>query len=68
MDMSFKEKSTWISLVSTLLIFGYYFANIIVLSITPIEVAKIAAAELLLKAIVFITIVEIVFQGMLAMI
>ena len=64
--MSFKEKSTWISLVSTLLIFGYYFANIIALRDTPIELAKVAAAGLLLEAVILITIVEIIFQGMLA--
>jgi hypothetical protein len=65
MDMSFKEKSTWTPLISTLLIFGYYFTNMIALSGTPIEAAKIAVAGLLFQAIVFITIVEIVFQGML---
>jgi hypothetical protein len=48
------------------LIFSNYFSNIIALSDVPIEVAKIAAAGLLFKAVVFITIVEIVFQGMLA--
>ena len=66
MDMSFKEKSTWISLVSTVLIFGYYFINIIALRDVPLEIAKVAAAGLLLEAIILITIVEIIFQGMLA--
>lgn len=66
MEMSFEEKSTWISLVSTALIFGYYFVNILNLGHLPLGVAKLAAAGLLLQAAVFIVIVEIVFQGMLA--
>ena len=40
MDMSFKEKSHWISLVSTICIFGYYFYSIVMLTGIPIEEAK----------------------------
>ncbi|MFT6898677.1 MAG: putative membrane protein [Paraglaciecola sp.] len=47
MDMSFKEKSTWISLFSTVLIFGYYFINLIGLTELPGAQAKTAAGDLL---------------------
>lgn len=66
MDMSFREKSIWISLISTLLIFGGYFLNILSLGGVSAEVAQSAALGLFLRALVLIIIVEIVFQGMLA--
>ena len=66
MNMSFKEKSIWISLISTVLIFGDYFLNVITLGGLPEEVAKSAALGLSLRTIFLIIIVEIVFQGMLA--
>lgn len=67
MDMSFKEKSAWISLVSTLLIFGYYFYHVFGLTNLPTEEAKSVIAGLALKAIILIIIVESVFHGMLSM-
>ena len=67
MDMSFREKSIWISLVSTILIFGDYFLNLLSLSGFPVDVAKSAALGLFLRSIFFIIVVEIVFQGMLAL-
>jgi hypothetical protein len=66
MNMSFREKSIWISLISTLLIFGDYFLNIIALGNLPEQVAKTAALELSIRAFVLIIIVEIIFQSMLA--
>jgi hypothetical protein len=66
MNMSFREKSIWISLISTLLIFGDYFLNIIALGNLPEQVAKTAALELSIRAFVLIIIVEIIFQTMLA--
>jgi hypothetical protein len=66
MSMSFREKSIWISLISTLLIFGDYFFNIIALGNLPEQVAKTAALELSIRAFVLIVIVEIIFQTMLA--
>lgn len=66
MNMSFREKSIWISLIATLLIFGDYFLNIISLSGLPADVAKTAALGLSLRAFFLIIIVEIIFQGMLA--
>jgi hypothetical protein len=66
MNMSFREKSIWISLIFTLLIFGDYFLNIIALGNLPEQVAKTAALELSIRAFVLIIIVEIIFQSMLA--
>jgi heme/copper-type cytochrome/quinol oxidase subunit 3 len=66
MEMSFKEKSAWISLISTLCIFGYYFYNIAMLQGEPLEQAKDAALALLSKAIILSIIVEVVFHSMLA--
>ncbi|MEP1447330.1 MAG: hypothetical protein ABJK37_14600 [Paraglaciecola sp.] len=64
--MSFREKSIWISLISTLLIFGDYFLNILFLGGVSEEIAQSAALGLFLRALVLIIIIEIVFQGMLA--
>ncbi|MDC0603483.1 hypothetical protein OAP14_10780 [Aliiglaciecola sp.] len=66
MDMSFKEKSAWISLFSTLGIFGYYFYNIALLHGAPAELAKEAALELLLKAIILSVVVEVIFHSVLS--
>ncbi|GAC16513.1 hypothetical protein [Aliiglaciecola lipolytica] len=66
MDMSFKEKSHWISLVSTICIFGYYFYNIVMLAGVPVEEAKDIAKDLLIQAIVLSVLVEIILHTMLA--
>jgi hypothetical protein len=66
MNMSFREKSIWISLIATLLIFGDYFLNLISLGGLPADAAKTAALGLSLRALFLIIIVEIIFQGMLA--
>jgi hypothetical protein len=66
MSMSFREKSIWISLIATLLIFGDYFLNVISLGGLPADAAKTAALGLSLRALFLIIIVEIIFQGMLA--
>ena len=66
MNMSFREKSIWISLISTLLIFGDYFLSVIALANLSEAVAKTTALELSIRAFVLIIIVEIIFQSMLA--
>lgn len=66
MDLSFKEKSAWISFVSTLLIFGYYFYQLLHLRELPEVQALQVANELLFKTIVMSIIVETVFHSMLA--
>jgi hypothetical protein len=66
MDLSYKEKSVWISLISTIAIFGYYFFNVINLSYLAPEIAKVSAAGLAIQAIIMIIIVETLFQSLLA--
>lgn len=66
MNMSFREKSIWISLVSTVVIFGDYFINVLTLSGLPVEIAKATALELSVRALLLVIIVEVIFQGMLA--
>lgn len=66
MDMSFKEKSAWVSLISTVCIFGYYFYSIIMLIGVPVEVAKEAAKAYLIQAVILSVVVEIIFQSLLA--
>jgi hypothetical protein len=64
--MSFREKSIWISLIGTLLIFGNYFLNVISLGELPENEAKTMALELAVRAIFLIVFIEIVLQGLLA--
>ncbi len=66
MDMSFKEKSAWISLLTTIAIFGYYFFNIWGLSGVPEVEAREQAKDLLAYVIILTIIVETVFHSMLA--
>lgn len=66
MDMSFKEKSAWISLFSTVLIFGYYFYHVVGLGSLPGSEVKGVIASLALKTLILIIIVESVFHSMLA--
>lgn len=66
MDMSFKEKSAWISLLSTVLIFGYYFFQLLGLGNLPSDEVKQAVATLAVKTVVLIAVVEAVFHAMLA--
>ncbi|MFT6268054.1 MAG: hypothetical protein ACJAVV_000859 [Alphaproteobacteria bacterium] len=66
MDMSFKEKSAWISLLSTVSIFGYYFYNIFMLIGEPPEMAKEAAKDLLIQAVFLSIVVEATFHTVLA--
>lgn len=66
MDMSFKEKSAWISLFSTVLIFGYYFYHVVGLGSLPSSEVKGVIASLALKTLILIIIVESVFHSMLA--
>ena len=67
MNWSFREKSIWISLISTLLIFGDYFLNLIYLSGLSEVAAQSAVLGLSLRAVFLIIIVEIVFQGLLVL-
>ncbi|WJG09229.1 hypothetical protein [Aliiglaciecola sp. LCG003] len=64
--MSFKEKSTWISLISTLAIFGNYFYRVFELQGVPLEISKVAIVGLMINTVVLIIIVEALFHSMLA--
>lgn len=66
MDMSFKEKSTWISFFSTVAIFGYYFWQIIGLSGLPKEESAEQVLSLLIYVVILTVIVETLFQAMLS--
>jgi hypothetical protein len=66
MDMSLREKSTWLSLVSTLGLFGYYFYNIMALSGLPENDALNIALDLSIDIITAAVMIEILFQSLLA--
>ena len=66
MNMSFREKSIWISLISTLIVFGDYFFNVISFVGMPEELAKTITLELSIRALFLIILIEIIFQGLLA--
>ena len=66
--MSFKEKSTWVSLLATLLIFGNYTISVFSMdssSLSPDEMIEVALDNLS-SAIFFIIIFEIIFQSLIA--
>jgi len=66
--MSFKEKSTWASLLATLLIFGNYTISVFSMDssvLNPDEMIEVALDNLS-SAIFSIIIVEIIFQALIA--
>jgi len=68
MNMSFKEKSTWLSLLATLLIFGDYAISIFTMDanvLNPDEMVEVAMHNLS-SAVLLIIIVEIIFQSLIA--
>jgi uncharacterized membrane protein len=68
MNMSFKEKSTWASLLATLLIFGNYTISVFSMDssvLNPDEMIEVALDNLS-SAIFSIIIVEIIFQALIA--
>jgi uncharacterized membrane protein len=68
MNASFKEKSTWISLVATLLVFADYVWSVLYLSSASMSLEDQLALlkESLVSAIFLIILIEIVFQATLA--
>ena len=66
MDISFKERCVWVSFLVTLWIFGDYFFNLLGLSDLPAEQGKESALDLLGRAVLFVTILEIVFHSIIA--
>lgn len=66
MNMSFSEKSAWISLVTTVCVFGYYFARVLGFADLPQEQGATEAAKLLGSLLVVVIIIESIFHSMLA--
>lgn len=67
MNMSFKEKSTWLSLLATLLIFGNYAVSVFTMDssvLNPDEMIEVAMRNLS-SAVLFIIVVEIIFQTLI---
>ena len=63
--MSFQEKSIWISLGLTLLIFGSYFSTAFTVFQDP-EVSNSTLTGLFIGAIILVVIIQIVLQSALA--
>jgi uncharacterized membrane protein len=66
--MSFKEKSTWVSLLATLLIFGNYAISVFSMDSNVLNSEEMVevAMDNLSSAIFFLIIVEIIFQSLIA--
>ncbi|MFQ3207223.1 MAG: putative membrane protein [Glaciecola sp.] len=66
--MSFKEKSTWVSLLATLLIFGNYAISVFSMDSNVLNSDEMVevAMDNLSSAIFFLIIVEIIFQSLIA--
>ena len=68
MNMTFKEKSTWLSLLATLYIFGSYALSVFTMDHTVLNQDEMIdlAMDNLSSAILLIIIVEIIFQSLVA--
>lgn len=64
MNISFREKSLWISLVSTVLVFGYYLVRALHVRHHPEQTEQLLVT--FIGAIMFLVIVQIVLQSYLA--
>ncbi|MEA3286173.1 MAG: hypothetical protein U9Q77_02185 [Candidatus Marinimicrobia bacterium] len=65
MPVSFQERSLWISLISTLLIFGYYFVKVFSTLTNPDTIA-LNFGGLLVGVLFFISLIQIVLQSIVA--
>lgn len=68
MNMTFKEKSTWLSLIATLFIFGKYAVSVLTMDATVLNQEEMIdlAMDNLSAAILLIIIVEVIFQSLIA--
>ncbi len=68
MNMTFKEKSTWLSLFATLVIFGDYAISLFSMdaSVLSNEDMVDMALSYLGSAILYIIIIEVIFQSLIA--
>jgi len=67
MKMSFQEKSIWISLISTILIFGYYFTQAISVFNNP-DVHNTNLIGLFIGIIILVVIIQIASQTIVAIV
>lgn len=68
MNMTFKEKSTWLSLFVTLVIFGNYANSVFTMDpsmLNPEEMIDLAMDNLS-SAVLYLIIIEIIFQSLIA--
>lgn len=65
--MSFHEKSIWITLIVTLAVFGFYFAQAITVFTNP-ELPDENLIGLFIVVVVFVIILQIILQSILAII
>jgi hypothetical protein len=68
MNMTLKEKSTWLSLLATLVVFGFYTIRVFSIDMSSLseqEAIDVAMANLS-SAILYIIIIEIIFQSLIS--
>ena len=65
--MSFQEKGIWVSLISTLLLFGYYFSKAIGIYNNP-EVDDYSLIALFIGIVTLIVVIQIVLQSVIAIV
>lgn len=60
MNLSYREKIIWASLISTVLLFGYYFIQAFKVFTNP-DVENISLISLFLGVVIFITVIQVAF-------
>ncbi len=58
MNLSYREKIIWASLISTILIFGYYFIQAFKVFTNP-DIENISLLSLFLGVVIFITVIQV---------
>ena len=65
MNLSYREKSIWGSLATTLVVYGYYFANVFS-GTRPSQINRIALVRLM-SAVFVIVVIEVVYHIVIAL-
>lgn len=65
MNLSFKEKTLWISLITTIIIFGYYFLEAIKVFINP-DLENISLLSVFIWVVILLSIIQSVIIVILA--
>ena len=68
MNMTFKEKSTWLSLLVTFVIFGNYAISVFTMDPSVLNAEEMIdlAMDNLSSAVLYLIIIEIIFQSLIA--